>query len=143
MNAAGTDAGPGKGSAGDDTATVTPCPPPSSARELGAVNRAELAEYLKRKKALSREISPGIHLMDLSAEPPGPDPRIKFNRRNNTCTLLYRYPYEIDLDRITTPSDLLSWLLHLCEKNWMNTERLSEFAERVADFKGWRIHTDC
>lgn len=107
------------------------------------VDPKELAEYLIRKASMHREIMPGVFEFNMHSKPPGPDPRIVVNPENNTITLCYRYPYEIDMDRIKSKSDLLSWMVHLCEKNWIDTMILREFAERVGELKGWRIHTDC
>ncbi len=48
------------------------------------------------------------------------------------------YPYHIDLARIKSKADLLGWVLHLCNKTWMNTEYLGEFIKRVCMIKGWK-----
>ena len=55
----------------------------------------------------------------------------------NTMTLHAAYPYEIELDRIQTPADLLGWTRHLCEKAWMDNVLLAELVDRVAEIKGW------
>jgi len=64
------------------------------------------------------------------------DPKIVLNPETQTITLNFLYPYQIDLDRIKNERDLLAWSLHLCEKNWMNTNRIAAFIHKVAEFKG-------
>lgn len=59
---------------------------------------------------------------------------------SQTVTLHYRYPYEIDLERINSERDLLAWALHLCEKNWMDTRRIAETIETIAKVKGFKVH---
>ena len=53
-------------------------------------------------------------------------------------TIKVTYPYHIDLARIKSKADLLSWVSHLCHKPWMNTEYLGEFIKRVYKIKGWK-----
>jgi hypothetical protein len=65
---------------------------------------------------------------------------LEFDSSENTLTLYFRYPYEVDLDDIKTERDLLAWVLHLAEKTWMTTRHLRKFAERVAEIKGLKIH---
>ena len=65
--------------------------------------------------------------------------KVNINRRNHTATLHFAYPYEIDLDGIRSEADLLGWLLHLCEKEWMDTVKLHEVATAIADAKGFRL----
>src|ERR1035441_5484017 len=103
------------------------------------VDPQEVADYLARVAALSHEIMPGVFEFNMHSQAPGPDPRIIVDLENNTITLHYRYPYEIDLDRVKSHKDLVSWMVHLCEKNWMNTMILREFAERVGEEIG-RAH---
>lgn len=74
-------------------------------------------------------------------QPRQPSGKIVINSRNNTATLHYAYPYEIDLDRIHTERDLLAWALHLCEKNWIDTERLREVVSAIAKHKGLDVHS--
>ena len=66
--------------------------------------------------------------------------KVVINASNNTATLHYAYPYEIDLDPVRTERDLLAWALHLCEKNWMDTERLHEVVVTIAKHKGFELH---
>ena len=49
------------------------------------------------------------------------------------CVLRYGgYDYNIELSRLKTERDLLSWVLHLTEKNWMDSRRLMYFIANVA-----------
>lgn len=65
--------------------------------------------------------------------------KIVIDEQNETITLNFSYPYEIDLDRIKTRADLLHWVAHLCEKNWMNTWRIRKFMEHVSDYRCWHV----
>ena len=65
------------------------------------------------------------------------DSIFRHDSEGNMLTLLVDYPYEIELDRIQTPADLLGWTRHLCEKAWMDNVLLAEFVDRVAEIKGW------
>ena len=65
------------------------------------------------------------------------DSIFRHDSERNTMTLHAAYPYEIELDRIQTPADLLGWTRHLCEKAWMDNVLLGEFVDRVAKIKGW------
>ncbi len=48
--------------------------------------------------------------------------------------------YPIDKCRIKNEADLLHWIFHLGDKNWMTKERLLWFAERVCKDKGFRMY---
>lgn len=41
--------------------------------------------------------------------------------------------YDIALSRITTPEELLTWVHHLTEKNWMDAQSLRHFIASVVD----------
>ena len=69
-----------------------------------------------------------------------PSGMVVINAENNTATLHYAYPYEIDLDTIRTERDLLAWSLHLCQKNWIDTERLHEVVTAIAKHKAFELH---
>ena len=47
--------------------------------------------------------------------------------------------YDITLEEIPTPLDLLRWVVHLSEKNWMDAERLAVFVLVVVEAKEWRM----
>lgn len=66
------------------------------------------------------------------------DEVFQHNPRNRTLTIDAAYPYEVDLDRIQTPADLLEWVHHLAGKNWMSAPLLGEFIERTYAIKGWK-----
>ena len=63
-----------------------------------------------------------------------------FDDKNETVTLNYLYPYEIDLARVRTERDLLAWSLHLCEKTWMDTLKLHEVITEIGKKKGFKIY---
>lgn len=65
--------------------------------------------------------------------------KIVLDEKRATCTLNFNYPYEVDLDRIKTPRDLLAWVRHLAGKPWMNRERLELFIDAVAKHKGFQV----
>jgi hypothetical protein len=48
--------------------------------------------------------------------------------------------YEIPLNDINSPTDLLRWTLHLTEKNWINPEHLACFIQKVASIKGFNLY---
>jgi hypothetical protein len=66
--------------------------------------------------------------------------RLVYHPENQTLELRFGYPYEVDLDEINTAEQLLGWVIHLTEKDWLNTTDLRMFAERVAELKGINIH---
>src|ERR1700730_11193941 len=66
--------------------------------------------------------------------------RIVHVRSNQTLLLRFQYDYEVDLDRINSERDLLSWALHLCGKAWMTSERVGQFIEAVAKIKKLTVH---
>jgi hypothetical protein len=47
------------------------------------------------------------------------------------------YDYEVDLDRIKTPANLMNWVAHLAEKTWMSNDAIRRFI-----VLGVRIHRD-
>lgn len=55
----------------------------------------------------------------------------------NGCIHLGRHGYEVDLDRINSPRDVLAWVVHLAEKNWVDTEMLRDFAILACKQKGY------
>ena len=66
--------------------------------------------------------------------------RIVHVRNTNVLLLRFQYDYEVDLDRIKSEAALLNWVLHLCEKTWMTTERMAFFIEAVAAIKNFNVH---
>lgn len=46
------------------------------------------------------------------------------------------YEYDIPIERCNTPDKLLAWMVHLCEKTWMNTAVLERFAQVAAQKSG-------
>ena len=41
----------------------------------------------------------------------------------------YGWDYDIELDRIDTPSKILSWVHHLCGKTWITPSVIEEFIQ--------------
>jgi hypothetical protein len=66
--------------------------------------------------------------------------RIVYVRSNNVLHLRLMYDYEVDLDRIKTPANLLNWVAHLAEKTWMSNDVIRRFIQAVAEIKGFNIH---
>lgn len=50
----------------------------------------------------------------------------------NDVVLNIVYEYRISLSRLRTPADLLGWLVHLSEKNWMTARYMGVFISFVA-----------
>ena len=52
------------------------------------------------------------------------------------------YEYDIEMNRIETPLDLLSWLHHFCEKSWsgMTFWQFRLLIESVAEKRGWKLY---
>lgn len=48
--------------------------------------------------------------------------------------------YDIALDRISTPEQLLGWVFHLAGKTWMDINKIRYFVGVIADRNGWEIH---
>lgn len=62
----------------------------------------------------------------------------RYQKSNNTFHILVRYDYEIDLDKIKAPVDLLWLVHHMGGKTWMNKEHLREMIVRISKIKGWK-----
>ena len=63
---------------------------------------------------------------------------IKIDRRAKALDLRFdgRH-YEIELARISTPEQLISWIVHLAEKNWMNAHRIQSLILATCAHWGW------
>jgi hypothetical protein len=46
--------------------------------------------------------------------------------------------YEIEHDQMDTPQEVLGWISHLCEKNWVTLEHIEALLE-VAEYNGVEI----
>jgi hypothetical protein len=58
--------------------------------------------------------------------------RWRYDRELNTLTThAGGFPYEVDLDRVTTPADVACWLHHLSEKGWVDNDLLGQFLRAV------------
>lgn len=86
-----------------------------------AMKLSQLSEYCEPREQYYRE-------------------RIVYVRSNNVLHLRLKYDYEVDLDRIKTPANLLNWVAHLAEKTWMSSEAIRRFIQAVAEIKGFNIH---
>jgi hypothetical protein len=63
------------------------------------------------------------------------------NKDNNTIMIFDRPQYggyEVDLDRIKSPLDLLSWVRQMNEKVWFDREMMDWFLFMVCEIKGWQ-----
>lgn len=67
----------------------------------------------------------------------------KISISDGVITLNFQYEYPIELNRVRSYNDLLVWVLHLAEKSWMNSYRLSLFITKVAEHKGWKLNRHC
>lgn len=48
--------------------------------------------------------------------------------------------YDFDAGKeIKTPLDLLEWVRHLCEKRWMDSERVRQLIVVVCEARGWKL----
>lgn len=50
------------------------------------------------------------------------------------------FEYDIAINRIQNPEDLIAWLIHISEKNWVHKEMLRDFILTVCNEKGWKTH---
>jgi hypothetical protein len=48
--------------------------------------------------------------------------------------------YDIALNRITAPEDMLRWIEQLIGKTWITRGHIREFVRVVADRRGWALH---
>ena len=68
------------------------------------------------------------------------DRQFTFNPESNVLIVDAVHPYEIDLARINDKADLLEWLHHMSEKNWIKAEHLRRIIEHVCFIKGWSVY---
>lgn len=59
-----------------------------------------------------------------------------------TITVFWGGAYDIDLDAVATPQDLLKWVAHIAKKTWPNATpyRVARFIELACWAKGWDLH---
>lgn len=50
------------------------------------------------------------------------------------------FTYDIEWDRLKTPLELLGWVSHLSQKNWLCLIQLGRFVDLVASRNKWNIH---
>lgn len=58
----------------------------------------------------------------------------------NYLVLNIRYPYDIQLSRIDTPTKAHEWVIHLMEKNWITREILFEMVDLLEKHFGYSLH---
>jgi len=58
----------------------------------------------------------------------------------DALVLNIRYPYDIDLDRIDTPTKAHFWIVHLLEKRWITRKMLWEMAVKLQEHFGYNLH---
>jgi len=80
--------------------------------------------------------------VDLTSIPSATDPDVlmaEHDSERNCITLRWSYEYDIDLDTIQRPEDLLWWIHHVGKKAWrcMTPGRIAGLIELVAKIKGW------
>lgn len=51
-----------------------------------------------------------------------------------------RYDYYVPLNRCQTSGELLAWILHLAEKNWITKRHLMELIEHAERENGIEVH---
>ena len=62
---------------------------------------------------------------------------------NNCLVLNIRYKYMIDLDRIDTKEKILSWTVHLSEKNWTTREMFFRMFRLLENHFGITFNVPC
>jgi len=50
------------------------------------------------------------------------------------------WPYEIDLDRVNTPLQLIGWLDHMLAKTWFDGLAARKLISMICDRRGWEYH---
>ena len=69
-----------------------------------------------------------------------PPVEVHFDMNNNGVSYIdikTREGYEdyfIELDRIKDDSEILHWVKHLCQKNWMTTWKLQQFINNMQQY---------
>lgn len=49
------------------------------------------------------------------------------------------FSYQIEMSSLRTSAQLLGWIFHLCEKNWVTTEMIRELINKVVDINKVQI----
>jgi len=66
--------------------------------------------------------------------------KCRFDDEGDLCITWGGYEYWINKERLDTPFKLLGWVRHLCEKRWMDNEKIEFLIEIVAQKNGWDVH---
>lgn len=62
--------------------------------------------------------------------------QVRYLKSYNIIRIDLDYPYEIDMRRVKTKSDVLKWVLHLSGKTWMTFPALERFIELACRVNG-------
>ncbi len=54
------------------------------------------------------------------------------------CLVLNKYEYEVDLDRARNDEELLDWIYHLSEKDWVTSEMIWEIIHFTKAY--WKLN---
>lgn len=60
-------------------------------------------------------------------------PRIKLDMRRLTMTVKVKYPYEIDLETMVSPAEVLDWYCQIMNKTWADDAIGGEFFHALED----------
>lgn len=50
------------------------------------------------------------------------------------------FEYDIGINRIKNEADLIAWIVHITEKDWVHSEMVREFVLTVCGQKGWKCY---
>ena len=65
----------------------------------------------------------------------------RYSEINNTYTVRPEgVQYEIPLDELTTPQQLLGWIARLSDKTWFDNDSLFHLVHDIAKLRGWDIN---
>lgn len=101
---------------------------------MEAPSQSEVDHYLALESKIPQ--SGAIPIGELLKLPD--DPRIKVDK--HFVGLFFRYPYFIEMSRISTPVSLLWWIHHLTGKNWITRDTIHVLIKKVCAVKGWKMY---
>lgn len=111
--------------------------------DMGAVHASEIRQALAILKAAGTgPIWPEPYAEDEREHQPEDMAAPLADLSNNSIRLWDsgHYNYVIPLNRIKEPADLVSWVHHLCEKNWVTTDHITGLLELTCQVRGWNLH---
>lgn len=64
---------------------------------------------------------------------------VTYNKNIDAIVLLTptNHEYTIELNRINTKGEIVSWVHHLSEKSWVTTLMIGDFIKKVCEVKKW------